>query len=204
MVSRIKQYPYKATFEKPITYQYSKFLGFGLIKVYESSRTTSLKSLMLRMSNDEIRKPIPNFLRKFKSNKFASNSLNQLIGKNCIDKQDLLLLLFSQYVYKHKKSSNATIYRLLTKLIKRFEVSRNICQTNKDNLSCHILLASNLAVFYQHSGNIKFLNTLLKLNDILCSIPNKLTKDYAALLYFSINTELEEIRRIFNKKGLRL
>jgi hypothetical protein len=106
------------------------------------------------------------------------------------------------------------IYKWLSIFIKKYEVSKKIF-TQYDSkmkkigndykkIENYLLLSANLAIFYKHSGNLKFLNTLLKLNDTLCSISKKITQKNLPLFYLSLKIELEEVKNLFNKRGFRL
>ena len=199
------EYPYKTTPESFLTYQYSKFLGFDFIDAYKFFRSEALKSFKLDLNKNRLDNLISNFLKSHKIVAFNTHSLLQLLSEKDIKKEDLIMLFLFQNENKVKdKTTNQIIYTLLSRLIKKYEISRSIYSNKYRDLESYVLFAANLVIYYKHSGNIKFLNALLKLNDSLCSVHEKITKDYIVLLYFSINAEIEEVKKLFNKKSLRI
>ena len=204
MIAKIKQYPYKANSDKILTYQYSKFSGFGFIESYKSFRLQTLAALKSRIEKGRLKTIIPDYLKNFKFDKTDSEILQKLVTERIINKSSLQLVLYMQYNIQKDKRIKEYIYKWLSILVKKYEVARKIDSNNYKHLEGYILFGTNLAIFYKHSHNLKFLNALLKLNDVLCTINTKVAKNLTPLLYFAINTELEEIKILFNKKGLKI
>ena len=199
MVSKIIQYPYKSTPGITVSYQYSEFQGFDFLKSYKAFRVRTLKSL--KTDKNKVKSLISDFLENKNFGKFNVDSLNESLSERDLSLNDLIHLFVIQYGEKPK--NNAAVYKLLSRLIKRYEVSRKICSIN-NGLYIYVLFAANLAIFYKNSNNLKFLNTLLKLNDMLCSVHKNISQKYIPLLYFSINSEFEEVNKLFIKKGVEL
>ena len=76
---------------------------------------------------------------------------------------------------------------------------------NFKKLINYILLAHLCIIRYHETLNLKFLNTLLKINDTTCSqldyIKNSTEKK---LLVESLKDEIEIIKNLCNKKGVEL
>ena len=76
-----------------------------------------------------------------------------------------------------------------------------MCNTNGINLGTnYILLAAICAKKFQDNSNPKFLNTLLKLNDTICSQIDSINDvNNLSLIYYIINLELEYVRDLIRK-----
>jgi len=59
---------------------------------------------------------------------------------------------------------------------------------------------------YSFSGNLKFLNCAIKVNDMLCSIIKKVKNDELARLVLNLNLLMERrmINDLLDKKGIEL
>ena len=62
----------------------------------------------------------------------------------------------------------------------------------------------NIALFYKNSKNLKFINAVLKINDMLCGMKDYIKPEILPLFYLSLKIELDEIKNLFRKKGLEL
>jgi hypothetical protein len=102
------------------------------------------------------------------------------------------------------------------KLVQRFEVTKKIYEWYSselrrgggDNTSVrhYWLLAIVLSLYYARSQEIKYLNTLLKISDLLCSLPqhalsNQVSKTGLALVLI---TELVSVQLIAEVRGVQL
>ena len=100
------------------------------------------------------------------------------------------------------------------KIIKKFEIKKKIFEsynlefkentTKYLNLKNYILLSIICLFKYEKTKNLKFLNTSLKLNDLISSQRKKLIILEDILLYsFIIKKELEVIEILMNKVGVK-
>ena len=55
---------------------------------------------------------------------------------------------------------------------------------------------------FEKTSNLKFLNVVLKLNDLICSQIKKLSKYEQSLAKLSIEYELKNIKKLSEKKGV--
>ena len=125
------------------------------------------------------------------------------------------MLLYAQNSVglKDKEVSNE-VYKRLSIFIRKYEVSKKIFSQYNNNMEKigenykeidnYALLSLNLALFYQSSKNLKFMNALLKINDMLCGMKKDIKNDVLPLFYLSLKIELDEIKNMFEKKGLEL
>ena len=216
MYTKVIRYPYTQTLEKPIKYQYSKFYGFKFIKYYKSFRFKIISLLKLKIRDSEdLDYAVPNYLKKLNFYSYNTMSLIRKLSSTSSTKNRLSILLLLQHRhFNRSKILKEEVYNWLRIFIKKFEVSKRVFSKygpkmdnvggNYKAIENYILLAVNIAIFYNRFGNLKFLNALLKLNDMLCSMQSKVIKKYIPLFYFSINTEVYEIKKLFNKRCLRL
>jgi hypothetical protein len=95
-------------------------------------------------------------------------------------------------------------------LLKKFEIKKKIFaeydyklkenSTDFKILRNYILFAAICIQKFQDNNNLKFLNVLLKLNDIICSQIDSITDvNDLSLVYYVINLELEYVRDLIRK-----
>ena len=102
----------------------------------------------------------------------------------------------------------------LDRLVQRFEVTKKIYESYlpgfrqgkgcNELIRLYWLLALTLCIFYLRSKEIKYLSTLLKLNDLLCSLSESDLKDNIPQhgLVLVLITELLSIKLLSNRKGI--
>ena len=112
-----------------------------------------------------------------------------------------------------EEETNREIYRLLSIFLKKFEVKKKLYEEyssdfknidqNYELLNNYILLSVILADYYQKYPNLKFINAVLKLNDLICSIQSKLESPLDIILsYIALTIEKKEIKKLFDKNGI--
>ena len=114
--------------------------------------------------------------KKDKSKILSSFSVNKAINSESL----LLSLIDSQL----NKKNNRLVKFWLDLLIQRFEVTKKIYFIYKVNfrkgegdsniISLYLMLAISLTLFFYSTKKIKYMNTLLKLSDLICSLDIKL------------------------------
>lgn len=107
------------------------------------------------------------------------------------------------------------VYRRLSQLLHRFEVFKKLhdeftpaFRKASDQFRTPInyaLLSVSCLFFYEHTGNLKFLNGALKLNDLLCSIVSELERPEARLVtLIAIRKEKLLVQTLINHKHIKL
>ena len=101
---------------------------------------------------------------------------------------------------------------LVNIFIKKFEIRKKFfteynsemkeISTNYSEIKNYILFSIICETLFLHTDNLKYLNTSLKLNDLVCSQNKILNKVEKSLLKFSINKELESIKFLSKKIGV--
>ena len=110
---------------------------------------------------------------------------------------------------QHQKETQQET-KFIMALLKKFEIKKRIFSgydhelkensTDFKILANYILLAAICAKKFQDNSNPKFLNTLLKLNDTICSQIDSINDvNNLSLIYYIINLELEFVRDLIRK-----
>jgi len=122
-------------------------------------------------------KPDDSLVDNFDANIMALSSFN--IGNEIYSEKILISLLNSQL----NKVDEILIKIWLDLLVQRFEVTKKVYESypvnfrkgegRNDIVRLYWLFALSLILFYCATKNIKYLNTLLKVTDLLCSLDEK-------------------------------
>jgi hypothetical protein len=104
--------------------------------------------------------------------------------------------------------------RVLDKLARKFEISRKIfsnydsdfkkIESSSDEMNIYALLAINLFLGFESGKNFKFLNTGLKINDMLVTQKSPDSLDYIAFFIASFSIERSSIIELCKNKKLKL
>jgi len=193
------QYSKKNHFKYAEKYQMTPFKNKEFLIEYKKSRERNLHEFDKK--SDEI-KYFKDIIFKTEKEKWKD------IKNNSINTEKLLKFLFIEIIKKSEKSEI-----LLNKIIKKFEIKKKIFESydlefkeksKKDSNLKNYLLLSIICLFkYQKTKNLKFLNTSLKINDLISSQQQKICNlDEISLYSFAIKKELEIIEIIMIKKGV--
>lgn len=129
-----------------------------------------------------------------------------------VETMGLLIPLFSSILSNLKHSPLVKMW--IDRLAQRFEVTKKIYERYKlgfrkgegksDCLILYALFAMVLSICYYKNKNLKYLNTLLKINDTLISVIDKLTDDYPAIFmaYLSTSCEVCFVGKLVKSKGI--
>ena len=204
-------YAYVSTLENPQAYQYSEFSGRKFVDSYKDFRLKVMGSLKADEGN--LGMSIQSHIRQFAG--LNKEKLLKRISEENFTKNILSMLLYAQNSIglKDKEVSNE-VYKRLSIFIRKYEVSKKIFSQYSDNMEKigenykgidnYVLLALNIALFYQSSKNLKFMNALFKINDMLCGMKDGIKTDVIPLFYLSLKIEMDETKNLFEEKGLEL
>jgi len=182
--------------KNPQKYQLSPFSDRNFLNDYQNSRISYLEKI-----SDFEKIDFEKILRK----------INQKHIQPKINKHDpetsVILLDAITNLINNKNEDFITI----DKFIKKFEIKKLIFSKYDDNLQPisseyskiqNYLLLAIICVFkFKNSKNLKYLNTLLKLNDIICSQINSIDNSIdASLCGIVITNELNFITDLIQKK----
>ena len=195
------EYSYTNTdlLEFPQKYQMTPFEGREFLSSYEKNRQKILDKIKNNQTVNSLSHTLillqKQFLIDIKSDQKIFVTSNQL--------SSILLRL------QHQKETQQET-KFIMALLKKFEIKKRIFSEYdhelKENstdfkiLTNYILLAAICAKKFQDNSNPKFLNTLLKLNDTICSQIDSINDvNNLSLIYYIINLELEYIRDLIRK-----
>lgn len=183
----------------PNRYQMTPYHGVSFLKSFLESRQKFLTS----NSSD------------IKNANFDSLLSNIILDLNNIETHYFTNDLFSEILKKITKNDfNSNVVSFINTFVKKFEIKKKIFDeydyANKE-ISSNFSLLKNYVLFalicrfsFEHFSNLKYLNTLLKLNDLLCSQWNNLTKSEQLIVQHSITFEINTIKEISLKKGVKI
>lgn len=153
-------YSKKGILEIPQKYQKSPFEGKKFLSSYQKSRELKIKKIEKKIIQYHSFENIKNNL-EINPKEMETSTKNKLI------------LILKNNVDEKKKNT------LLNIFLKKFEVRKKIFDSydesfvenvsNYKNMINYILLSNICTVEYELTKNLKFLNVILKLNDLICS-----------------------------------
>ena len=175
-------------------YQLSPFHGSDFLNSYKIERESILNKLDTKIARKiilseliKILLPPENIISEKQITKFVTETL-------------LITFLNKLQLTPNDKT-------ILSKLLKSFEIKKkifteynfnqNTFSTDYKNLRNYILFSLLCSKEFKESQNLKFLNTVLKLNDIISSKINHISNNYDLLLAFNaIDLELIAINTL--------
>jgi len=191
-------YPYiqKNLLEKPEKYQMTPFFGFSFLSSYLDSRKSFLENNIDELEISELtdllfnNSSVNNFKRNFVTFNLFSTILKFFLNENFDSNMISLVNIFI------KK------FEIRKKFFTEYNSEMKEISTNYSEIKNYILFSIICETLFLHTDNLKYLNTSLKLNDLVCSQNKILNKVEKSLLKFSINKELESIKFLSKKIGV--
>ena len=195
------EYSYTNTdlFEFPQKYQMTPFEGREFLSSYEKTR----QKILDKIKNNQTVNSLSHTLKLLQKQFLIDIKSDQKIFVTSNQLSSILLRL------QHQKETQQET-KFIMALLKKFEIKKRIFSEYdhelKENstdfkiLTNYILLAAICAKKFQDNSNPKFLNTLLKLNDTICSQIDSINDvNNLSLIYYIINLELEYVRDLIRK-----
>ena len=188
----------------PEKYQMTAFEGIEFLYSYKKSREDVLKTIET-CQYENWRDVVSEILDS-----------NKLVSKNKMDQEKFVTRDLLNIIYKENVRTLEIQRRdLLDQIIKKFEIRKKIFVTYNNqfkeiteeysDLLNYLLLSINCILAYQKSHNLRYLNTSLKLNDLIISQIKSLTeKNMMELCKILLQLELESIVELCRKKGIEL
>ncbi len=140
-------------------------------------------------------------IKKNGKNKIIKNNI-QIKNEKKIKTEDLILELLNNFQLKKNK-------KIFEILIKKFEVSKKLAiyydqnfkkiSNFSKNKNLYILFTFLVAIYYKKSSDIRYLNTMLKLNDLNTSVFTNQTSKNVAKIFLLIELELCFVSQILQK-----
>jgi len=153
------------------------------------------------------------FQDKYEDDSLIDLSIN-IENLNIAESISTLNLLHTLISAMLTNSHESNIKLWIDRLVQRFEVTKYIYESympgfrkgegENSSVRLYWLFALVLSLFYSRSNEIKYLSTLLKLDDLLCSLPESILNDHIPLNGLStvLAAEIISIQLLSEKKGI--
>lgn len=202
----IYKYPYSEidNLEFPQKYQMSEYLGTSFLVAYKKSRKEIIDQIKIE------NKDIVNLIND--NSKFSEDEFLKIREKKVFKMENMLWFLYKRISEnKFKIEYN----ELINRFIKKFEITKKIFDFYEHDLSTksknfrilrnYLILSLICIKLYEKKMNLKYLNTSLKINDLLCSNFKKISDRFdLRLLKEILQSESKDIENLMNKRGLNI
>jgi hypothetical protein len=185
--------------QNPEKYEMTPYSGIPFLNSYIEFRKNIFKLSTIDIKIDE----------------FLSSIIlkNDVVTFENIPEEFSTLDLFSKLLKQILTGNlNSIVISTVNIFLKKFEIGKkfstrydkNFKGINNDfsNIQNYIVFAIICNILYEKTSNIKFLNVVLKLNDLICSQIKKLNEYEQSLAKLSIEYELNNIKKLSEKKGV--
>ena len=200
--------PYRYTrnnlLDIPQNYQMSSYEGPDFLISYQFSRKKIITEL----------EKMPDFI-SFSNNFFSSQDISDVYEIIKINKFSTNELYHSIIMELISNPKNTQTIPIIDKFLKKFEIRKRIF-LNYDNefniigdefkeIQNYVLLSFMCLIRYQTTSDLKYLNTFLKLNDLICSakklIVNKID---ISLFHYLLTSEMKYVLKLLDESGIWL
>jgi len=200
--------PYRYTrnnlLDIPQNYQMSSYEGPDFLISYQFSRKKIITEL----------EKTPDFI-SFSNNFFSSQDISDVYEIIKINKFSTNELYHSIIMELISNPKNTQTIPIIDKFLKKFEIRKRIF-LNYDNefniigdefkeIQNYVLLSFMCLIRYQTTSDLKYLNTFLKLNDLICSakklIVNKID---ISLFHYLLTSEMKYVLKLLDESGIWL
>ncbi len=188
------RYVTKNNLENPQNYMYSEYSGFSFLKNYIKSR------------------------EKYISTQNTSIKINQNYISdyaNLIKRSETFNCIYQIYIKIVEEKSNIDFMRKeIEYYIKVFEIRKRLYNqymqdsykpieiSGYSNYDNYLIFALLLHLLYLNTGNLKYLNSLLKVNDTLLSIEQYLNKTEQQVYVYVLIQELSYVKGLMTNNNL--
>ena len=162
--------------------KYEKYLQKLHLFIYPQVNKFLNKILVKKFSNDILFKKL-NYNIKKKIEFYNHNKCMPLSSFSIKKEVEIKSLLFSLINSQVNQKNTKLVKFWLDLLIQRFEVTKKIFPSyevnfrkgngNSNIVSLYLMLAISLILFFCSTKKIKYMNTLLKVSDLICSLDTK-------------------------------
>ena len=188
----------------PQNYQMSSYEGPDFLISYQFSRKKIITEL----------EKTPDFI-SFSNNFFSSQDISDVYEIIKINKFSTNELYHSIIMELISNPKNTQTIPIIDKFLKKFEIRKRIF-LNYDNefniigdefkeIQNYVLLSFMCLIRYQTTSDLKYLNTFLKLNDLICSakklIVNKID---ISLFHYLLTSEMKYVLKLLDESGIWL
>lgn len=190
------RYVTKNNLENPQNYMYSEYSGFSFLKSYIKSRKKYIAT--------------QNISRKINQNYIYDYA-------NLIKRSETFDCIYRIYIKIVEEKNNIDFMRKeIEYYIKVFEIRKRLYNqymqdsykpievSGYSNYANYVIFALLLQLLYLNTGNLKYLNTLLKVNDTLLSITEYLNKTELQICGYVLLQELSYVKSLMLNNNLAI
>ena len=188
----------------PQNYQMSSYEGPDFLISYQFSRRKIITEL----------EKMPDFI-SYSDNFFSSQDISDacvIIKKNKFSTNELYHSIIMELINNPK---NIQVIPIIDKFLKKFEIRKkiflnydneiNIASDEFKEIQNYILLSFMCLIRYQVTSDLKYLNTFLKLNDMICSVKNLIVnKTDISLFHYLLTSEMKCILKLLEELDIWL
>ena len=188
----------------PQKYQMSSYDGPDFLTSYQFSRRKIIAEL----------EKMPDFI-PYSDNLFSSQHVSDacmVIKKNKFSTNELYRSIVIELI---NNTRNIQVIPIIDKFLKKFEIRKKIFlyydyKFNKvgdefKEIQNYILLSFMCLIRYQVTSDLKYLNTFLKLNDMICSVKNLIVnKTDISLFHYLLTSEMKCILKLLDELDIWL
>jgi hypothetical protein len=201
--------------DRPITYAYAEFGGGEFLAAYVQDRKQAMARIGQALQNLPAAEMTQLLRRQFVSQPSGScdgaAKLNALQIEQAIDTAQLLNCLLTAQL---ADAPEPAVTPWLDRLVQRFEVTKKLYaryepgfrkgEGDAGRVALYLMLALVLCLRYHADGQLKYLNTMLKLTDLLCSLPaaSYEPENLAVRLGLLIGAEVAAVRALASRKSV--
>jgi len=201
--------------DTPITYAYAEFGGSEFLAAYVRDREQAMARVGQALQNLPAVEMAQLLRRELLSQPNGSCDgvaiLNELQIDRAIDTAQLLNCLLTAQLADAREPA-VTLW--LDRLVQRFEVTKKLYaryepgfrkgEGDTGRVALYLTLALVLCLRYHADGQLKYLNTMLKLTDLLCSLPvaSYAPENLAVRLGLLVGTEVAAVQALASRKGV--
>lgn len=215
------KYPYTSDnrLDAPITYTYAKFGGGEFLTAYVDDRRQAMARIGQTLQDlpaDEMAQLLRRELMLLASRQpngtcDGAATLAKLEIDQALDTADLLGCLLAAQLADAREPA---VTPWLDRLVQRFEFTKKLYagyrpgfrkgEGEVGRVALYLTLAVVLCLRYHAGGQLKYLSTLLKLTDLLCSLPvgRYASENLAPRLGLLIGAEVAAVRALASLKGV--
>ena len=194
-------YPYSNTdlLENPELYQFTKFMGEKFLESYFYSRKIILNDIGgkidKKMNFSEIIDNLTN-INNLENNEYNLEKLLLKILSNNQNRNEKLNEIIDIFLKK---------YEIKKKLVMQYDNDFHEKDSNYKNLRNYILLDLLCVIRFNETKNLKFLNTILKINDMLVTqISLWNNKNDLCVFQWLLENEIRIILELCKLKGVKI
>ena len=183
----------------PQKYQMSSYDGPDFLTSYQFSRRKIIAEL----------EKMPDFI-PYSDNLFSSQHVSDacmIIKKNKFSTNELYRSIVIELI---NNTRNIQVIPIIDKFLKKFEIRKKIFLHYDDEfnkvgdefkeIQNYILLSFMCLIRYQVTSDLKYLNTFLKLNDMICSVKNLIVnKTDISLFHYLLTSEMKCILKLLDE-----